>query len=91
MNKPKIVVLGAGYGGLMTVTRLTKQLGTNDADITLVNKHNYHYETTWLHEASAGTLHHDRCRYQIKDVINSSVSTLYKQQLKALIRKRRKL
>ncbi|MCY7593465.1 FAD-dependent oxidoreductase, partial [Bacillus altitudinis] len=72
MNKPKIVVLGAGYGGLMTVTRLTKQLGTNDADITLVNKHNYHYETTWLHEASAGTLHHDRCRYQIKDVINSS-------------------
>ncbi|MBT2261618.1 NAD(P)/FAD-dependent oxidoreductase [Bacillus safensis] len=72
VNKPKIVVLGAGYGGLMTVTRLTKQLGTNDADITLVNKHNYHYETTWLHEASAGTLHHDRCRYQIKDVINSS-------------------
>ena len=25
-----------------------------------------------MHEASAGTLHHDRCRYQIKDVINTS-------------------
>lgn len=72
MNKPKIVVLGAGYGGLMTVTRLVKKIGVNEADVTLVNKHNYHYETTWMHEASAGTLHHDRCRYQIKDVINTS-------------------
>lgn len=72
LNKPKVVVLGAGYGGLMTVTRLVKKIGINEAEITLVNKHNYHYETTWMHEASAGTLHHDRCRYQIKDVINTS-------------------
>ncbi|MBL7476508.1 NAD(P)/FAD-dependent oxidoreductase [Bacillus paralicheniformis] len=72
LNKPKVVVLGAGYGGLMTVTKLVKKIGVNEADVTLVNKHNYHYETTWMHEASAGTLHHDRCRYQIKDVINTS-------------------
>ncbi|HEY4554313.1 MAG TPA: NAD(P)/FAD-dependent oxidoreductase [Bacillaceae bacterium] len=72
MRRPKIVVLGAGYGGLMTVTRLQKQLGSNDADIVLVNKNDYHYETTWLHEASAGTLHHDRVRYDISDVINRS-------------------
>ncbi|MGD6817329.1 NAD(P)/FAD-dependent oxidoreductase [Metabacillus sp. 84] len=73
MRKPKVVVLGAGYGGLITVTRLQKLVGVNDADITLVNKNDYHYETTWLHEASAGTLHHDKCRYQIKDVISSRV------------------
>ncbi|MED1095773.1 MULTISPECIES: NAD(P)/FAD-dependent oxidoreductase [Bacillus] len=72
LKKPKVVVLGAGYGGLMTVTRLTKHVGVNEAEITLVNKHNYHYETTWLHEACAGTLHHDRCRYEIKSVINTS-------------------
>ncbi|MTH53849.1 FAD-dependent oxidoreductase [Bacillus mangrovi] len=74
MNKPKVVVLGAGYGGLITVTRLQKLVGVNEADITLVNKNDYHYETTWLHEASAGTLHHDKCRYQIKDVISSRVN-----------------
>ncbi|MBS4173936.1 NAD(P)/FAD-dependent oxidoreductase [Bacillus sp. FJAT-49736] len=72
MRKPKIVVLGAGYGGLMTVTRLQKQIGSNEAEIILVNKNEYHYETTWLHEASAGTLHHDRVRYDIKKVINRS-------------------
>ncbi|MBS4178564.1 NAD(P)/FAD-dependent oxidoreductase [Lederbergia citrea] len=72
MKRPKIVVLGAGYGGLITVTRLQKQLGNNEADIVLVNKNDYHYETTWLHEASAGTLHHDRVRYDIKKVIDNS-------------------
>jgi NADH dehydrogenase len=72
VKKPKIVVLGAGYGGLMTVTRLQKQLGSNDAEIVLVNKNDYHYETTWLHEASAGTLHHDRVRYPIAHVIDRS-------------------
>ncbi|MCD4840052.1 MULTISPECIES: NAD(P)/FAD-dependent oxidoreductase [Neobacillus] len=70
LRKPKIVILGAGYGGLMTTVRLQKHLGINEADIVLVNKNDYHYETTWLHEASAGTLHHDKVRYDILDVID---------------------
>ncbi|MDN3019794.1 NAD(P)/FAD-dependent oxidoreductase [Paenibacillus sp. BSR1-1] len=72
MRKPKIVILGAGYGGLMTTVRLQKHVGINEADIVLVNKNDYHYETTWLHEASAGTLHHDKVRYEIRDVIDRS-------------------
>lgn len=70
MNRPKVLILGAGYGGLMTTVRLQKMVGMNEVDITLVNKNDYHYETTWLHEASAGTLHHDRVRYNISDVID---------------------
>jgi NADH:ubiquinone reductase (H+-translocating) len=72
VRKPKIVILGAGYGGLMTATRLQKSLGVNEAEIVLVNKNEYHYETTWLHEASAGTLHHDRVRYDISSVIDKN-------------------
>nr|WP_187373125.1 NAD(P)/FAD-dependent oxidoreductase [Bacillus rubiinfantis] len=70
LKKPKIVILGAGYGGLLTTVRLQKHLGVNEADIVLVNKNSYHYETTWLHEASAGTLHHDKVRYNIENVID---------------------
>lgn len=70
LRKPKVVILGAGYGGLMTAVSLQKALGVNEAEITLINKNEYHYETTWLHEASAGTLHHDRARYNITDVID---------------------
>jgi NADH:ubiquinone reductase (H+-translocating) len=72
LKKPKIVIVGAGYGGLMTTVRLQKLVGVNEADIVLINKNDYHYETTWLHEASAGTLHHDRVRYDIRDVIDTS-------------------
>ncbi|OXS77662.1 NAD(P)/FAD-dependent oxidoreductase [Domibacillus enclensis] len=72
MRKPKIVVLGAGYGGLITVTRLQKALSVDEANIVLINKNDYHYETTWLHEASAGTMHHDRVRYDVDSVINRS-------------------
>ncbi|MEC5424918.1 NAD(P)/FAD-dependent oxidoreductase [Virgibacillus sp. C22-A2] len=72
MKNPNIVILGAGYGGMMTTVKLQKSLGVNEANITLVNMNDYHYQTTWLHENAAGTLHHDRTRIPIKDVINMS-------------------
>lgn len=84
MNKPKIVILGAGYGGLTTAVYLQKKLNVNAAHITLVNKHDYHYETTWLHENAAGTLHHDRSRIDIKDVINSAKVNFVKDTVTAI-------
>ncbi|TQS75982.1 NAD(P)/FAD-dependent oxidoreductase [Ornithinibacillus gellani] len=76
MNKPHIVLLGAGYGGMMTAVNLQKQLGVNEANITLVNKNDYHYQSTWLHEVAAGTIHHDRARIAIKDVIKTNRITI---------------
>ncbi|AYC29960.1 NAD(P)/FAD-dependent oxidoreductase [Paenisporosarcina cavernae] len=72
MKRPTILVLGAGYGGLSTVVNLQKNIGSDFADITLINQNSYHYESTWLHEASAGTLRPDQVRYDIKDVINEN-------------------
>jgi NADH dehydrogenase len=72
VRKPKIVILGAGYGGMITTVRLQKMLSVSEAEITLVNNNSYHYQTTWLHENAAGTLHHDKTRLEIKDVIDSS-------------------
>lgn len=65
----KIVIVGAGYGGLMTAVQLQERLGSHEADLTLVNKHDYHSLTTWLHEPAAGTLHHDRCRVDIRSLL----------------------
>ncbi|WP_180994091.1 NAD(P)/FAD-dependent oxidoreductase [Bacillus sp. Marseille-P3661] len=72
LKKPEILILGAGYGGMMTAVNLQKNLGIDEAHITLVNKHNYHYQSTWLHEGAAGTLHHDRIRIPITDVIQQN-------------------
>lgn len=70
--RKEIVILGAGYGGMMTAVRLQKILNHNDANITLVNKHDYHYQSTWLHEVAAGTIDAEKARIQIKDVINTN-------------------
>ncbi|WP_438312177.1 NAD(P)/FAD-dependent oxidoreductase [Sporosarcina sp. FA9] len=70
MKRKTILVLGAGYGGLSTVVNLQKSLGADDADIILINKNEYHYESTWLHEAAAGTLSAEQVRYDIKNVIS---------------------
>lgn len=70
MSKPKIVVLGAGYAGLKTMRNLAKNLGPEEADLILVNKHNYHYESTWLHEVAVGTINPNQARFMISDVLN---------------------
>lgn len=70
MNKPKIVVLGAGYAGLMATRKLAQKLSPEEAEIVLINKHNYHYEATWLHEVAAGTINHNQARYMISDAVN---------------------
>lgn len=64
------MILGAGYGGIMTTVHLQKSININQATITLVNTNDYHYQTTWLHENAAGTLHQDQTRVPIKDIVN---------------------
>ncbi|WP_240374973.1 NAD(P)/FAD-dependent oxidoreductase [Bacillus piscicola] len=70
--KPNILILGGGYGGIVTATKLTKELGVNEVNITLVSKHEYHYQTTWLHEPAAGTLDVDRARMPINSLIDEN-------------------
>lgn len=73
MSQPKkIVILGAGYGGMMTTVTLQKRLGLNEAEITLVNNNDYHYFTTQLHEPAAGTRHHDKVRVKIDEIIDTN-------------------
>lgn len=93
LSRPKVVILGAGYGGIMTTVRLQKLISSNEAEVILVNKHNYHYQSTWLHEPAAGTLHHDQTRILIDDVIDKNkvkflqdtVNTIKKDEKKVVL------
>ncbi|MDQ0164393.1 NAD(P)/FAD-dependent oxidoreductase [Bacillus horti] len=71
MSAPKILIIGAGYGGVVSALNLQKTLHYNEAQITLVNNNDYHYITTELHQPAAGTMHHDRARVNIKELIDS--------------------
>ncbi|WP_027414739.1 NAD(P)/FAD-dependent oxidoreductase [Aneurinibacillus terranovensis] len=93
MSTPKILILGAGYGGLMTAVRLQKQMNYNEVEMTLVNKHDYHYFTTWLHEPAAGTTDPDKCRVEIQTLLDTnkikfvkgSVSEIKREEKKVLL------
>jgi len=67
---PRIVILGAGYGGIVTALRLQKELNYNEADVTLVNKHDYHYITTHLHMPAAGTDNPQNAKVNILKLID---------------------
>jgi NADH dehydrogenase len=67
---PRIVILGAGYGGVLTALRLQKELNYNEANVTLVNKHDYHYITTHLHMPAAGTDDPENARVSISKLID---------------------
>ncbi len=51
----RIVILGAGFGGLYTARRLSRLWG-DGIDITVINRHNYFLMTPLLFEAGSGVL-----------------------------------
>ena len=84
MNKPKIVILGAGYAGLKTAKQLQKK--NVNAEIILVNKNEYHYESTQLHEVAAVTEPGSKISFNIADVIDSKKVTFIQDEV-TLIKK----
>ncbi|MNX11426.1 NADH dehydrogenase-like protein [compost metagenome] len=81
---PKIVVLGAGYGGILTAQKLQKELNYNEADVTLVNRHDYHFFTTHLHMPAAGTDSIDHTRVQISKLIDEFKIDLVKSNVQEI-------
>lgn len=78
MNKPKIVILGAGYGGVITSKKMEKMLKSGEADVTLINKHDYHYISTQLHKAGAGTAPDEKIALSIPELLDMNKITLKK-------------
>ncbi|TGM59435.1 NAD(P)/FAD-dependent oxidoreductase [Leptospira vanthielii] len=69
--KPKILILGAGYAGILAANRLDKQL--KDAEITIVSESIGFKEKIRFHEmASAGT----KKELKIKDLLRTRISFL---------------
>lgn len=63
---------------------LQKKLNYNEAEITLVNKHNYHYITTWLHEPAAGTAPADHARVPLDQIIDMNKINFVKDTVQSI-------
>ena len=51
-----IVILGAGYGGLLAATTIRKYLNKDQAKVTVVNQYPTHQTITELHRLAAGNV-----------------------------------
>lgn len=52
-DAPRVVILGAGFGGLTAAHALVERLGRERAAITLVDRNNYHLFTPLLYQIAA--------------------------------------
>ncbi len=68
-QKKKIVILGAGFGGLYTYKSLYKYFNKNEIDVTIVNRTNYFLFTPLLHEVATGSIAHHQVVESIRQII----------------------
>jgi NADH dehydrogenase len=69
MDKRKIVILGGGYGGVLTAKKLAKKFKKDDnIEITLIDKKPYHTLLTELHEVAANRAPEDSIRIDLKKI-----------------------
>lgn len=65
----KIVVLGGGYGGVLTAKKLAKKFKKcSEVEITLIDRKPYHTLLTELHEVAANRVEEDSIKVDLKKI-----------------------
>jgi NADH dehydrogenase len=67
MNRPKIVILGGGFGGLAAARALS-----GAADVTVVDRHNYQTFLPLLYQVSTAGLAADHVAYPIRGALRKT-------------------
>ena len=74
-DRPRIVVLGGGFGGVGAV----KKLGDADADVLLVDKHDYHTFQPLLYQVATDLLEPPTVGHPLRDLFHDRPNVKVKQ------------
>ncbi len=67
-KEKKIVILGAGYGGVNAAKQLNKKLKNSDVSITLIDKKPYHTLMTELHEVAGARVEAESVQVRLSKI-----------------------
>lgn len=64
----KIVIVGAGYAGVLTAKKLAKKLRKEEVSISIIDKKPFHTMLTELHEVAADRVEEDSIKMNLKRI-----------------------
>ena len=73
MGRARVVVVGAGFGGLAAVRALARL----PVDVALIDRHNYHTFTPLLYQVAAAELEPEEIAYPIRSILRRKPSTQF--------------
>ena len=77
-DRPRVVILGGGFGGLGAA----RELKHVDADIVLVDQHNYHTFQPMLYQVATDLLAPDVVAHPLRDVSHDQVNlTIHRSRI----------
>ncbi len=84
----KILILGGGYGGLKCAITLQNHFAKlrGKAQITLISKHDYHYQSTLLHKVAIGTYSARKARIYFRKILDSRKIRFVKDTIRRIER-----
>src|SRR5207247_92321 len=74
-RRPRVVIVGSGFGGLACARRLNRQ----PVDVILLDQHNYHLFTPLLYQVATGLLNPAAIAYPLRTVLRHSPNGRFQQ------------
>ncbi|PKM82938.1 MAG: FAD-dependent oxidoreductase [Firmicutes bacterium HGW-Firmicutes-14] len=87
----RVVILGAGYGGVKCAQTLERKSSRDETEIILVNKHDYHQFIAQIHESAVGLRDNEDIRVSLAEIFDETRVRIIKDIVLHILPKENKI